>query len=96
MLLSSIGSRGDVQPILALALELRRLGQQAALLVSPNFQDWVKSHGIECIPVGPDVKKASSRMAQSGIAKPSKDQMRQLAAHTVRDQFRASLEAARR
>ena len=31
VLLSSIGSRGDVQPILALAIELRALGHQARL-----------------------------------------------------------------
>jgi UDP:flavonoid glycosyltransferase YjiC (YdhE family) len=29
VLLSSIGSRGDVQPILALAVELKRLGHDA-------------------------------------------------------------------
>ena len=95
VLLSSIGSRGDVQPILALALELRALGHQGVLLVSPNFKTWVESHGVEFIPVGPDVRKASTRMAHSGIPKPTKEQLRQLAAHTVRDQFRASLEAAR-
>jgi vancomycin aglycone glucosyltransferase len=95
VLLSSIGSRGDVQPILALALDLRRIGHQGVLLVSPNFKTWVESHGVECIPIGPDVKKASSRMAQTGMPKPTREQMRQLAAHTVKDQFRASLEAAR-
>ena len=95
VLLSSIGSRGDVQPILALALELRKLGHHGALLVPPNFKAWVESFGIECLPVGPDVKKASSRMAQKSMPKPTKEQMRQLASHTVRQQFQASLEAAR-
>jgi UDP:flavonoid glycosyltransferase YjiC (YdhE family) len=32
VLLSSIGSRGDVQPILALAVELKRLGHDASSL----------------------------------------------------------------
>lgn len=95
VLLSSIGSRGDVQPILALALELRKLGHHGALLVPPNFKAWVESFGIECLTVGPDVKKASSRMAHNSMPKPSKEQMRQLASHTVRQQFQASLEAAR-
>ena len=31
VLLSSIGSRGDVQPVLALALELRALGHNAEM-----------------------------------------------------------------
>lgn len=95
VLLSSIGSRGDIQPILALALELRTLGHHGALLAPPNFKAWVETFGIECLPVGPDVKKASTRMAQKTLPKPSRQQMRQLAAHTVRQQFEASLQAAR-
>jgi vancomycin aglycone glucosyltransferase len=95
VLLSSIGSRGDIQPILALALELRKLGHHGALLVPPNFKAWVESFGIECLPVGPDVRKASSSMEQPRTPKPSKEQMRQLACHTVRQQFQASWDAAR-
>ena len=95
VLLSSIGSRGDIQPILALALELRKLGHHGALLAPPDFKAWVESLGIECLPVGPDVKKASTRMAQKSMPKPSKEQMRLLASHTVGQQFQASLEAAR-
>ena len=96
-LLSSIGSRGDVQPILALALELRQLGHQGVLLVAPNFRDWVESFGIECLPVGPDLKKTSIRMAQASAAshKPSREQMRQLASQAVRQQFEATMQAAR-
>jgi vancomycin aglycone glucosyltransferase len=95
VLLSSIGSRGDIQPILALALELRRLGHHGALLVPPDFKTWVESFELECLAVGPDVRKASTRMAHKSMPKPSKEQMRQLASHTVRQQFQASLEAAR-
>jgi vancomycin aglycone glucosyltransferase len=95
VLLSSIGSRGDVQPILALALELRELGHQGVALVAPNFKSWLESFGIECIPIGPDVKKYSTRFAQKSMPKPTKDQMRQLAQHTVRDQFKTTQEAAR-
>lgn len=42
VLLSTIGSRGDVQPILALALELLALGHQARLCAAPNF---IELHG---------------------------------------------------
>jgi vancomycin aglycone glucosyltransferase len=95
VLLSSIGSRGDVQPILALALELRQLGHQGALLVAPNFKPWVESLGVECIPIGPDVKKSSTSLAQKSTFKPTREQLRQLAQHTVRDQFETTLAAAR-
>ena len=41
ILLSSIGSRGDVQPILALGLELLALGHTARLCTAPNFKAWI-------------------------------------------------------
>jgi vancomycin aglycone glucosyltransferase len=97
VLISSIGSRGEAQPILALALELRALGHDAALCVPPNFKPWVESRGIACIPVGPDVQKFVAQTASAG-AKPKKAtraQMRQVVAHTVRDQFAVMREAAK-
>ena len=42
VLLSSIGSRGDVQPIVALGLELQALGHRARLCVAPNFKEWIR------------------------------------------------------
>jgi len=46
-LLAAVGTRGDVQPALALALELRKLGHAVRLCISPNFVDWAKSLGLE-------------------------------------------------
>ena len=46
VLLSTIGSRGDVQPLVALASQLRALGQEARLCVPPDFHDWIDSLGI--------------------------------------------------
>src|SRR5262252_7849753 len=71
VLLSSIGSRGDVQPMLALALELRALGHRADLAVPPNFSEWVESFGIRCIPIGQDVQAVISReIANEDIQSP--------------------------
>ena len=42
VLLASIGSRGDVQPIVALGLELQALGHRARLCVAPNFKEWIE------------------------------------------------------
>jgi vancomycin aglycone glucosyltransferase len=39
-LLAAAGTRGDVQPALALALELRKRGHAVRLCISPNFVDW--------------------------------------------------------
>jgi vancomycin aglycone glucosyltransferase len=92
LLLSSIGSRGDVQPILALALQLRALGHSPTLLVAPNFKAWVESWGIECVPIGLDVKQGARRIQQQ---KPTKAQRSALARQTVMSQFRTTTEAAR-
>ncbi len=95
ILISSIGSRGDVQPILALAVELRSLGHQARLCVAPNFKDWVESLGIECVPIGPDLRKLTGGSAPRQPVKPSEEQLRQLAVQSVRSQFPVLMEAAR-
>jgi len=58
ILISSIGSRGDTQPSIALGLELQALGHTAVLCVPPNYQAWVESYGLCCIPVGRDLGTA--------------------------------------
>ena len=45
VLLSSVGTRGDVQPVLSLALEVRRLGHEVRLCIPPNF---VADPELEC------------------------------------------------
>ncbi len=95
VLLSSIGSRGDVQPLLALALELRTLGHTPVLCAAPNFQAWIASFEIEFMPIGPDLE-AWTRAAptQPSAAKPTLEQMQQLARHTVIEQFQVLPKAA--
>lgn len=94
VLLSSIGSRGDVQPILALGLELRALGHRARLCVAPNFKDWIESYGLECQPIGPDLKKLTGGSVPGKPVLPSREQLREMAEQSVRDQFRVIAEAA--
>jgi vancomycin aglycone glucosyltransferase len=55
-LLAAVGTRGDVQPAIALALELRKLGHAVRMCVSPNFVDWAKSLGIEALPMGVEMR----------------------------------------
>jgi vancomycin aglycone glucosyltransferase len=95
VLISSIGSRGEVQPILALALELRALGHGATLCVAPNFKPWVESFGMPCIPVGPDVQKFVAQSEGANHKKTTRAQWRQIVEHTVREQFQVMGEAAR-
>jgi vancomycin aglycone glucosyltransferase len=50
---STIGSRGDVQPVVALASHLEALGQEVRFSVPADFRDWVESFGIPGTPIGP-------------------------------------------
>ena len=61
VLLSTIGSRGDVQPLVALASQLQALGQEVHLCVPPDFRDWIDSLGIPVTPVGPELRQAAAR-----------------------------------
>jgi vancomycin aglycone glucosyltransferase len=94
ILISTIGSRGEVQPILGLALELQALGHRAVLCVPPNFQGWVESFGMECVPIGPDVQKLTAPGADIKRRKPSWSTMRQLVRISVIEQFRVMANAA--
>src|SRR5262245_530036 len=55
-LLAAVGTRGDVQPAIALALELRKLGHAVRMCISPNFVDWAKSLGLEALPMGVEMR----------------------------------------
>lgn len=87
VLLSSIGSRGDVQPIIALALELRARGHEPRLCVAPNFKAWVESFGLTCLPIGPDLKRTGGSVPKGPVPKLSAEQLQQLASATVLGQF---------
>lgn len=56
LLLLAIGSRGDVQPLAALALTLQGRGHDVTLAAPPNFGDWLRGLGLNVAPFGPDVE----------------------------------------
>jgi vancomycin aglycone glucosyltransferase len=94
VLLSTIGSRGDVQLILALAVKLKELGQEARICAPPDFREWVESFGISFVPVGQEVRQTATRpIASQG--RPTPEQMRRLMEETISGQFAAITEAAK-
>lgn len=60
-LLVAVGTRGDVQPAFALALELRRRGHAVRLCVPPNFVDWATRLGLEAVPMGVEMRMPARR-----------------------------------
>jgi vancomycin aglycone glucosyltransferase len=91
VLLSTIGSRGDVQPLVALALQLRAQGHQSRLCAPPDFRGLIEGHGLPFVPVGPEVRRVASQRS-AGTATLSPEAMRQLMTNT--GQFATLGEAA--
>jgi len=55
VILPAIGSRGDVQPYIALCQGLQRAGHEAILATNPTMRALVESYDVTCAPVGPPV-----------------------------------------
>jgi UDP:flavonoid glycosyltransferase YjiC (YdhE family) len=49
------GTRGDVQPMLAVADELARRGHSVVLTVNPNLVAWARRSGQDIVPIEPDL-----------------------------------------
>jgi sterol 3beta-glucosyltransferase len=56
----AIGSRGDVQPYVALGVELKKAGAFVRIVTFENFGDFVTDHGLEFYPISGDVSKIAS------------------------------------
>ena len=92
VLLSTIGSRGDVQPLVALASRLKPLGQDVRLCVPPDFQEWIEGLGFAVTPIGPRVQGYAT--APPPTTPLSTEQRQQFMAATVATQFDTISQAA--
>jgi vancomycin aglycone glucosyltransferase len=66
ILLASHGTRGDVQPIVALGVALRARGHVVRLVAPANFVTWVQSYGLDIQSDGVDVE-ALLRSSGAGL-----------------------------
>jgi sterol 3beta-glucosyltransferase len=55
IIVPAIGSRGDVQPYIALCQGLEAAGHQVTLATNPTLIDLARSYGVRSAPVGPPV-----------------------------------------
>lgn len=55
--LLTIGTRGDVQPFVALGVGLRKRGHDAVICTSQDFEDFVRMHGVGFAPIRADFMK---------------------------------------
>jgi vancomycin aglycone glucosyltransferase len=87
-LLAAVGTGGDAQPALALALELRTLGHAVRLCISPNFVDWARSLGLEAVPMGVEMRMPASKSGAMPTLTPEElRRLRESMPDLITDQF---------
>src|SRR5262245_30218733 len=84
VLLTSWGSRGDMEPLAGLAIGLRELGAEVRVCAPPDdeFAALFARAGVTPIPLGP-----STRSIAAGLKAPSPDAAFRLAAELVAARF---------
>ncbi|WP_329264533.1 glycosyltransferase [Streptomyces sp. NBC_01478] len=84
VLLSTYGTRGDVEPLVALAVRLRALGVEVRMCAPPDeeFAQRLAGLGVQLVPVGPPV-----RALMSGTTLPSAADLSRYRTEMVDTQF---------
>lgn len=84
VLLSTIGSRGDVQPLVALAARLVGSGHEVRVCAPPDFGDWIAGLGFPFVPIGPPLRGTATKPVGPP---PSARDRRRMIEETVATQF---------
>lgn len=66
-----VGTRGDVQPFIALSQRLQSYGHRVRLATHECFRGFVVGHGIEFYPLGGDPMKLAAYVVKNGGAMPA-------------------------
>ena len=65
ILIATLGSRGDVQPYLALAVGLQQAGHKVTLAAPQTFAPWIQSYGVGVAPVRFNPQEAMQKLGQT-------------------------------
>jgi vancomycin aglycone glucosyltransferase len=82
VLLSTYGGRGDVEPLVGLAVALRALGAEALVCAPPDWAQRLAEFGVPLVPIGPPV-----RALVHGATRPSVADVPRRAAELIAEQF---------
>lgn len=64
ILITTLGSRGDVQPYLALAVGLQQAGHRVTLAAPQTFADWIQSYGVAATPLQFNPQEAMQKLGE--------------------------------
>ena len=87
VLLTPLGSRGDVQPQLVLGEELAGRGHEVTVAAPPNFRAATEARGFRFVPVGEDINETirkNSHMTEQHPLKALPGQIQLLREHVAR------------
>src|SRR5690348_9648787 len=87
-LLSTYGGRGDVEPLVGLAVAVQALGAEARVCAPPDWAERLAQFDVPLVPIGPSVRELLH-----GPSSPAAKGVPQLAAELMAEQF-AKLPAA--
>jgi UDP:flavonoid glycosyltransferase YjiC (YdhE family) len=88
IVLTTFGSRGDVQPMLALALGLQKLGHSVLLAGPPEKAGWVRRLNCPYFPLGVDVTACVDTMGTVLFSFSAVMKFISMVRDGIRDQFR--------
>lgn len=77
IVIQAVGSRGDIQPFVALGQELQKYGHRVRLATHNTFEDFVKNSDLEFYPIGGDPKELMSYMVKNPGLIPSMKSLRE-------------------
>jgi vancomycin aglycone glucosyltransferase len=93
VVLSTYGSRGDVEPMVAFAVQLRALGAEVLVCAPPDFGDLLARVGVPLVPAGSSVREMV-RQVVMGETPPPAEYLPRRASELVAAQFDAVAAAA--
>lgn len=70
IVLTNFGTTGDIQPFLALAVQLRDRGHEPVMAFSPQYGQFVTARHLSFVPIGPDMRETQRHINQAWVTMP--------------------------
>ncbi len=95
VLLSTYGGRGDVEPLVGLAVRLQALGAEVRVCAPPDCAERLAEVGVPLVPVGKPVRPLLRQAQHGATPPPSVPDVPRIAAELIAEQFDKVTAAAR-